>query len=197
MPQPPKPGLHTQIRDLISSSFNLEEFRTLCADLGVPYDDLPGEGLTARIRELILRLDREQRLDDLLNFCAHLRPKLTWPDLAVTPVALDAAPVQPLLPQRNPRLIFISHARQDADFAHQLADDLAVRGWEIWIAPDSIRPGERWVDAINRGLAESGIFYSFSPLMQSIPPGFIVKPMWQSVYNIKRPFAFFPWMLRR
>ncbi len=109
MPQPPKFGLHTQIRDLILSSFNLEDFRNLCADLGVLYDDLPGEGLSARIRELILRLDREQRLDDLLNFCAYLRPKLTWPDLAIKLVTLDDKPLQVLLPQRNPRLIFISH----------------------------------------------------------------------------------------
>ena len=26
-----------------------------------------------------------------------------------------------------------------------------ARGWRVWIAPDSIRPGEKWVDAIERG----------------------------------------------
>ncbi|GIK56245.1 MAG: SUMF1/EgtB/PvdO family nonheme iron enzyme [Chloroflexi bacterium] len=30
--------------------------------------------------------------------------------------------------------------------------------WQVWIAPDSIQLGEDWVQAINRGLAESGIF---------------------------------------
>ncbi len=31
-------------------------------------------------------------------------------------------------------------------------------GWAVWIAPDSIQPGEKWVEAINRGLEESGVF---------------------------------------
>jgi hypothetical protein len=34
----------------------------------------------------------------------------------------------------------------------------ATAGWRAWLAPDSIRPGERWVDAINRGLEESTVF---------------------------------------
>ena len=61
-------------------------------------------------------------------------------------------------PQRNPRQVFISHAHQDTDFAHRLAADLQQDGWQVWIAPDSIRPGEKWVEAINRGLAESSVF---------------------------------------
>jgi sulfatase modifying factor 1 len=54
-----------------------------------------------------------------------------------------------------PRQVFISHATQDADFAHRLADGLKQLGVPVWIAPDSIRPGESWVDAIERGLEES------------------------------------------
>jgi sulfatase modifying factor 1 len=51
--------------------------------------------------------------------------------------------------------VFISHAVTDADFAHRLADDLNRLGVHVWIAPESIRPGEEWVDAIERGLGES------------------------------------------
>ena len=51
--------------------------------------------------------------------------------------------------------VFISHATQDAQFAHRLADDLQRLGVQVWIAPESIRPGEDWVDAIERGLRES------------------------------------------
>jgi hypothetical protein len=80
-----------------------------------------------------------------------------WPDLSLE-VALDPTPAAFIVPTRNPRQIFFSHARQDADFAHRLAADLGRFGWDVWIAPDSIRPGEKWVDAINRGLAESGVF---------------------------------------
>ncbi|MGA9347331.1 MAG: toll/interleukin-1 receptor domain-containing protein [Anaerolineae bacterium] len=51
--------------------------------------------------------------------------------------------------------VFISHATKDAQLAHRLADDLQRLGVQIWITPESIRPGEGWVEAIERGLAES------------------------------------------
>ncbi|MCP4415510.1 MAG: toll/interleukin-1 receptor domain-containing protein [Chloroflexi bacterium] len=139
------------------ASTNLEEFRDLCLRLGVDYDNLGGETLSVHIRNLVQHMDRHGRLDDLLNFCVHLRPRVDWPDLS-SPVDLDATPTPFMASERNPRQIFLSHARQDADFAHQLAADLRHHEWEVWIAPDSIHPGEKWVDAINRGLAESGIF---------------------------------------
>jgi hypothetical protein len=60
--------------------------------------------------------------------------------------------------ERDARQVFISHAHQDAEFAHRLAGDLRERGWRVWIAPESIRPGEKWVEAINRGLEECGAF---------------------------------------
>ena len=52
--------------------------------------------------------------------------------------------------------VFISHdSEEDGQFAHRLASDLKRLGVPVWIAPESIRPGEGWVDAINRGLEES------------------------------------------
>ncbi len=157
MAQNSKNQLLVQIHDLIEDTFNLEEFRDLCFRLGVKYDNLRGDNLSARIRDLVETMYRRRRLGDLLNFCARLRPHVEWPDQS-DPVGLDAAPTSLATPERNPRQIFLSHARQDADFAHQLAADLHRHEWHVWIAPDSIRPGEGWVDAINRGLAESGIF---------------------------------------
>lgn len=157
MVQNAKNQLLVQIRNLITDTFDREEIRSLCFELGIKYDDLRGETLFTRIESLISRMNREGRLDDLLNFCAYKRPKIDWPNFSEA-VTLDAAPTPFTAPKRNPRQIFLSHARQDADFAHRLADDLRRHEWEVWIAPDSIQPGEKWVDAINRGLAESGIF---------------------------------------
>jgi formylglycine-generating enzyme required for sulfatase activity len=51
--------------------------------------------------------------------------------------------------------VFISYATEDTDFAHRLADDLKRLGARVWIAPESIPPGESWVDGIERGLRES------------------------------------------
>lgn len=157
MAQNSENNLLAQIHDLIDDTFSLEEFRDLCFRLGVKYDHLRGENLPARIRDLVQMMHRQRRLGDLLNFCARLRPRVEWPD-PPNAVNLGAAAVPVTTPARNPRQIFLSHARQDADFAHQLATDLSRHEWDVWIAPDSIGSGEGWVAAINRGLAESGIF---------------------------------------
>ncbi len=67
--------------------------------------------------------------------------------------------------------VFVSHTKSDAELAHRLAADLANAGLGIWIAPDSILPGEGWVDAINRGLEES------SDLVVLLTPS-AVESMW-------------------
>ena len=51
--------------------------------------------------------------------------------------------------------VFISHATRDVEFARGLADDLRRLGVQVWIAPESIRPGGDWVSAIEGGLEES------------------------------------------
>jgi hypothetical protein len=57
----------------------------------------------------------------------------------------------------KPRRVFISHATEDGAIAHRLADDLRRMGLTVWIAPESIRAGEGWVRAIERGLGESDV----------------------------------------
>lgn len=154
---PPDHERLTQIRQLIHNYFNLEEFRTLCADLGISYDDLGGEGREARMRELVAYCARTGRLEHLLALCAQRRPHVDWPLRNDAPTR-QTVPVPMAPPVQNPRQIFVSHAHQDAEFAQRLAADLRQQGWDIWIAPDSIYPGEKWVTAIDRGLAESSIF---------------------------------------
>lgn len=57
---------HVALRLVLARRYNLEELRTLCFDLGVEFDDLPGEGKTAKIRELIKQCRRAGMLDDLI-----------------------------------------------------------------------------------------------------------------------------------
>jgi len=54
------------LREAIVQRFGLEELRTLCQDVGVDYDDLPGEGKTAKARELVARLERRGELERLV-----------------------------------------------------------------------------------------------------------------------------------
>jgi hypothetical protein len=49
------------LREILSERLSLEEIRTLCFDLGIDYDNLPGEGKTAKAREL-MHLDIYSRI---------------------------------------------------------------------------------------------------------------------------------------
>lgn len=62
--------LHRQLDSL----FSLEEVRGLCFELGVDFDNVVGEGKSARIRNLILQLARRGQLQDLVDTVARERP---------------------------------------------------------------------------------------------------------------------------
>jgi len=76
-------------------------------------------------------------------------------DEQAEPQADSGAVGEPQIRDDKTEQVFISHATEDKQFAHHLADDLQRLGLQVWIAPESIRPGEGWVEAIERGLAES------------------------------------------
>jgi len=66
----------THLHQSIVRHYNLEELRTLCFNLGINYDDLGGEGLSAKTRELVLRLGRNKRFDKLLTTLRQNRPEI-------------------------------------------------------------------------------------------------------------------------
>lgn len=70
--------LNTLLRQLIAS-FDLEELRTLCFELGVDYDTLRGEGKAGKARELVLSALRTRRLPNLVEAARGLRPNIRWP----------------------------------------------------------------------------------------------------------------------
>jgi formylglycine-generating enzyme required for sulfatase activity len=61
-------------------------------------------------------------------------------------------------PVRNLKKIFISYAHGDTELAHRFAWDLRRSGIPVWVAPESIQPGESWLSAIDRGLRECGVY---------------------------------------
>ena len=145
------------IRQYLTSSYSDEELITLCADYFRDVYDNFAVGMT-KTAKIQLLLDHCQRRDLMPNLLAALerdRPDQCRKRFGSVTAELSAP--QPS-PKRDPRQIFISHAHEDADFAHRLAADLQTHGWRVWIAPESILPGEKWVDAIERGLATSGVF---------------------------------------
>jgi hypothetical protein len=80
------------LRRFIVEHYSLEEFRTLCFDLGVRYDTLVGEGIDAKARELVLYLWRQGRLTDLLNILKITHPgPFSQASFSKDPAALEEA----------------------------------------------------------------------------------------------------------
>jgi len=72
------PNLLTDLRERVLARCSTEEeLRTLCADLGVNYDDLPAQGRANKARELVACLERLSRIPDLEALLARPRPRTT------------------------------------------------------------------------------------------------------------------------
>lgn len=74
-----------EFRELIGEHFNLEEIRTLCFDLDIDYDSLPGEGKEGKIRELVAYTVRNDRFSELLDRLASLRSDASWAQFIYLP----------------------------------------------------------------------------------------------------------------
>ena len=79
----------TRLHRIFRTRLDLEEFRTLCFDLGVRYDTLGGETLDGKARELVLRLQQRGALERLTGWIRENRP-----DVALGG-ALPASPKSP------------------------------------------------------------------------------------------------------
>ncbi len=148
----------SDIRQFMLATFDNEELDTLCFDY-FPHapDEFPDHAsLSEKVRSLILYCQRRGLTDNLLVALQQARPEQYEQQFRPA----GPAPVPLVLPRpvRDPNQVFISYAHQDAEFAQTLAFDLQNAGWRVWIAPDSIRPGEKWAAAIERGLGGSGVF---------------------------------------
>lgn len=59
---------------ILHQGFNLSELATLTFELGIDFDDLPGDGKQAKIVSLVSYLKREHKLDWLAAYLAQNRP---------------------------------------------------------------------------------------------------------------------------
>jgi hypothetical protein len=73
----------THLRKQLAATLTLEEIQTLCADLGLDYEELPGEAKSAKCRELVKESYRKGKLDDLISRCQKDFPDATWVVAAV------------------------------------------------------------------------------------------------------------------
>jgi hypothetical protein len=63
----------SRLRQILAERFDEGELRTLCFDLGIEYDDLPGKGRADKARELVAYLERRDRIPDLIALPLNAR----------------------------------------------------------------------------------------------------------------------------
>ncbi|MCP4357360.1 MAG: tetratricopeptide repeat protein [Chloroflexi bacterium] len=80
-----------KFRQAILESFNTDELRTLCFDLRVDFENLPGEGKNSKVRELISLLERQDRLPELIAALQASRPQTAWETVLQNPQSFAQA----------------------------------------------------------------------------------------------------------
>jgi formylglycine-generating enzyme required for sulfatase activity len=151
---------NADLRQFINQRFSDEELETLCFDYfpEVAADFGGGMSKNRKAIRLIGYCENRSLLPNLYAALEKERPSAWREAFATTNVETGRRPVSTAANTRDPRQVFLSHATADAGFAQRLKDDLLAEGWRVWIAPASIHPGEKWVEAIDRGLETSGVF---------------------------------------
>jgi hypothetical protein len=71
-------SLRSRLRQGLSDLFSEEELRTLCFDLGVDYENLPGSGKIGKAREIVAYFERRSSIPQLITQCRRLRPNGPW-----------------------------------------------------------------------------------------------------------------------
>jgi hypothetical protein len=64
------------LRRILVQQFDINDLRTLCFDMNIDYEGLPGDGKGAKVRELLAFLERRGRIYELLDTIRQLRPDL-------------------------------------------------------------------------------------------------------------------------
>ena len=67
------------LRQILSNRFSEGELRVLCFDLGIDFENLPGEEKIVKAMELVSFLQRTNRLDQLVQLGQQIRPDIDWP----------------------------------------------------------------------------------------------------------------------
>lgn len=70
------------LRQILTDHFNESELRTLCFDLDIDYESLPGQGKADKARELVAHCNRHSRIPALLKEVGkQQRSDITWTDI--------------------------------------------------------------------------------------------------------------------
>jgi hypothetical protein len=68
----------TELREKITRYFTDNDLKNLCFDLGMDYEDLPGETKNGKVRELVAHCERIDRIPELVWQCWRKYPHKDW-----------------------------------------------------------------------------------------------------------------------
>jgi hypothetical protein len=73
----------TEIRQNLVKGFSLEEFRILCSDLDISFDNLLGETYEGKVNAMLVSLEHRGRTAMLQELLQKRRPDVDWTLLCV------------------------------------------------------------------------------------------------------------------
>jgi hypothetical protein len=66
------------LRKNLTDFFSESELQTLCFDLNMDYENLPGATKEEKARELVIQCERNGQVNQLIKQCKKLRPSVNW-----------------------------------------------------------------------------------------------------------------------
>ena len=137
----------------LKANFNDSELREICLELEINYEDLSGTSRADKARELILYLERRQRLSELVEICHRLRPNTIWFSSHSTLLSSkEATHRQEAADGGSTKSfdVFLSHNSKDKPSVKRLGIALKERGISVWLDEWELAPGRTWLDALEQ-----------------------------------------------
>lgn len=72
---------HVELRQALMAYFDIGDLKTVCFDLGIDFNSIPGESKSEKVVELIGYVTRTGRVIELIDQCSKLRPNVPWDNL--------------------------------------------------------------------------------------------------------------------
>ena len=165
-----------RLLQLLDGRFNEEELKTLCFHLGVDYDNLPAIGKAGKARELILHLQRRERIPALIQTGQQIRPDVPWEKPPPPVTRSQAAPLaMNTLKAQSSEAYFAFHDDLDRLRNHLPQQANGQKRRLVWL-----------IDEIEtlRGYENTELFTFLRPLVQSDPDFRMVAAGYDVLYTL-------------
>lgn len=179
----------SNLRKTIVERFNEGELQTLCFDLGLDYDDLPGVAKSDKARELVEYLDRRGLLNKLLQLVKELRPRVDWDH--ISGLQND---ILPALSTSGLKSTEIKFSVCEGDIANFGADVIALKFAQGFFGADNsvaimLDVGKDIVDTMH-AIGDYKIFHSLGKVKSPHVFFMSVFPLYGFGYREIRKFSF-------